>query len=673
MSVQSLKILFGKGRYVTIRIKVMIEDFRLMEVITLELKKLTNKNLVCSHAQAKTKDEAIKLLVKKLYEEGKVSSYEGYLEVVYAREALSPTGFEAGLAIPHGKSEYVKEASFAVMTVEEPIKDWESIDPTNEVQLVFLIAVPESEGGSTHITVLSELVKRLSVDAYKKALLESKTAEELYNNIDMEEKKVEEPKEETEASTHANAKTVLAITACPAGIAHTYMAAEALLKAGKEMGVNIYVEKQGANGIVDPHTKELIEKADVIIYATDVAPKNTERFEHLPNIKTKVAAPLREAKQIIERALEVAEKQGKGEYIASNDEEEGQAKSKLGSELKAALLTGVSHMTPLIVAGGMVLTLAILLAQGFGLQEVYAQEGSWLWMIRQLGNGMVGTLLMPVFAAYMAFSIGEKPALAPGFAAGLAANMIGSGFLGGIVGGIIAGYTARGLRKHIPAKGNLAGFVSFWVYPVLGTMITGALMLFVVGTPVAWINQGLLNWLESLSGANVIILGAIIGAMVASDLGGPINKAAYAFAIGCITEGNLLPYAIFASAKMTAPFAITMATIVKSKLFSEQEKEIGMQTWLLGLAGITEGAIPFMIEDPKCVVPSLVTGSAVTGAIVAAFNLGLSVPGAGIFSAILIESSHPLLMEALIWVGAAVIGAIISAIILVALKQRKNK
>lgn len=631
----------------------------------MKLQSLTSPSLVFAHQQVKTKEEAISFLIKKLYEAGKISSYEGFLKAVHDREALSPTGFEAGLAIPHGKSEYVNEAAFAVMTVASPIEDWESIDPTNKVELVFLLAIPESEAGSTHLTLLSELVKRLSVDEYKKNLLESRTAEQLFENLDAEDKK-----EEKKVAVPKLNKTILAITACPAGIAHTYMAAEALIKAGQEMGIDVYVEKQGANGIEDAHTPELLQKADAVIFATDVAPKNTERFSHLPQIKTRVAAPLREAKQILQNALDAAEQNGKGEYKAQEIQQE---KSSVRTEIKDALLTGVSYIIPLIVAGGMVLTLAVLLSQGLGLQELYAQDGSWLFMIRKLGGGLVGTLLVPVLSAYMAFSLADKPALAPGFAAGLAADLIGSGFLGGMLGGLIAGYTARFLKKYVPAKGTLAGFVSFWVYPVVGTMITGGLMLFVVGGPVAALNEGMVNWLNSLTGANIMILGAVIGGMVSFDLGGPVNKAAYTFAVASIASGNYIPYAIFASVKMVSAFAVTFATLAAKDIFTEDEREVGKQTWILGLAGITEGAIPFMIKDPVRVIFSLVVGSAVTGAIVAAFSLGLSVPGAGIFSLLLLESGYSVAVEAAVWFFAAVLGAIISAALLIVTRKQKLK
>lgn len=633
----------------------------------MELKKITNENLVFCKQNIETKEDAIKFLVKKLYDEGKLTSYEEYLDAVMHRETLSPTGFEGGLAIPHGKSKAVKEAAFAAMTLETPIEDWESIDPDNKVELIFLIAVPESQGGNTHIQILSELVTRLSNEEYKNKLLSAKSKKELFNSLDTGEK--EETKEEVVVQNDTK-KVILAITACPAGIAHTYMSAEALVKAGKELGIDVYVEKQGANGMVDPHTPDLIKKAEAIIYATDVAPKNTERFEHLPSIKTSVAAPLRRAKEIINEALEVAEKQGKGEYVEKSDALSDE-KSSWKKDIKSAILTGVSHIIPLIVAGGMILAFAVLTSQAFGLQDLYNLEGSWLWQLRKLSGGMLGTLMVPVLAAYMSYSLAEKPGLGPGFAAGLAADLIGSGFLGGMLGGLLAGYIVRFLKKNIPAKGTLAGFISFWVYPVVGSLAVGLLMLFVVGKPVAALNNGLINWLNGMTGANAIILGAIIGIMVSFDLGGPINKAAYTFAIGAIASGNFIPYAIFASVKMVSAFGITIATMLGKGLFTDSEKEIGKQTWILGLAGITEGAIPFMIEDPIRVIPSLVAGSAVTGAIVAFFNIGLQVPGAGIFSLALLESSMSGITAAAIWFFAAVLGAIISAALLIITRKQK--
>ncbi|PEL14310.1 PTS 2-O-a-mannosyl-D-glycerate transporter subunit IIABC [Bacillus sp. AFS017336] len=630
----------------------------------MQLKKLTSQSLVSTKERFASKEEIIKFLVKKLASEGKINSEVEFYKAVMEREALSPTGFEGGLAIPHGKSSAVNEASFAVVTLENPISSWESTDPKNQVELVILLAIPESESGTTHLTLLSELVTRLSNEEYKNNLLFSRTNKELYERLDS-------PFQSTIPSISLKSnKIVLAITACPAGIAHTYMAAEALVRAGNELGINVFVEKQGANGIEDRHSFDLIRKANAIVFAVDVAVKDEERFSHLPKVKTSVVSPLRNAKGILEQALQKAEIKPK---TGMSDKEElvHELEDKsIKTEVKDSLLTGISHIIPIIVAGGMTLAAAVFIAQAFGLQDTYAAEGSWLWLLRQLGGSLLGQIMIPVLAAYMAYSIADKPALGPGFAAGVAANLIGSGFLGGMLGGLLAGYFLKYLKAKVKPKGTFAGFVSFWFYPVIGTLVVGSIMLFVIGKPLALLNQGLIEWLDGMSGTNAIILGAILGAMVSFDLGGPVNKAAYTFCIGAMASGNIVPYAAFASVKMVSAFSVTGATIICKHYFSEQEKEIGKQTWLLGLAGITEGAIPFMINDPLRVIPSLITGSAVTGAIVAYFNIGLNVPGAGIFSLALLQGK-PALVAASIWLGAALIGAVISTILLIMTRKQK--
>ncbi|BBK79017.1 MULTISPECIES: PTS 2-O-a-mannosyl-D-glycerate transporter subunit IIABC [Clostridium] len=628
----------------------------------MDLKNLTNENLITIDLDLNKKEDVIKYLVKRLYDEGKLSSEKDFYNAVLDREALSPTGFEAGLAVPHGKSNAVKEAAFAVAKLKRPISEWESVDENNKVELVFLLAIPTSEAGSTHIELLAELMTRISNEEYKKSLENSKDKHEFYKRLDMTIK-------EDDINVDKFEKTIVAVTACPAGIAHTYMAAEALVKAGKEMGVRVLVEKQGANGIENRHTNENLKNADAAIFAVDVAVKEVERFGHLPVYKTKVAAPLRDAKAIIEKALKQAEDHKKGTF---NEIEEIEEKVSFGNEAKKAILTGISHIVPLIVAGGMIAAFATLIAQGFGLQDVFNAENSWLWMYRKLGSNLLGTLMVPVLSAYMAYSISDKPALGPGFAAGVAANMINGGFLAGMAGGFIAGYTIKMLKRYIPSKGTLAGFISFWVYPVLGTLIVGTLMFFVVGKPVTALNQGLISWLGSMAGTNAALFGAILGIMVSFDLGGPVNKAAYAFCIGAMAEGIIIPYAVFASVKMVSAFGVTFATLLFKKYFNEEEQEVGKSTWLLGLAGITEGAIPFMIADPLRVIPSLCIGSAITGSIVSVFNIGLDVPGAGIFSLFVLKG-QPLLLGMGVWFGAAVFGAVISAALLVITRKSKLK
>ena len=464
--------------------------------------------------------------------------------------------------------------------------------------------------------------------------------------------------------------TVVAVTACPAGIAHTYMAADALVKAGEELGVKAYVEKQGANGVEDRHTAERLNQADAAIFAVEVAVKESERFEHLPTYKTRVAAPIKEGKAVIQAALKLAETGKKGEYKQTETTNGGE-KNSVMEDIKGAVLTGISYIIPLIVAGGMINAFAVLLAQGFGLNDLLATEGSWLWSFKQMGSGLLGTIMIPVLSAYMAYSLGDKTALAPGFAAGIASNLIGGGFLCGMLVGLVAGYSVRWLRKTIPAKGTLAGFVSFWVYPVLSTLIVGVAMFLLIGKPIAAINMALIEILGSMSGSNGALLGAILGVMVSFDLGGPVNKAAYTFCVGAMAEGILMPYAAFASVKMVSGFAITASTKLFKQYFTKEEKEAGNSTWILVLAGITEGAIPFMMADPVRVIPSLCIGSAVTGAIIGATGIGLDVPGAGIFSMFLLKDGMGIFLNALIWFFAAVIGALISTVILVALRKAK--
>lgn len=628
----------------------------------MNLSNLTNKDLIVLDSDIKTKEEVIRALVKKLFLNGMITSEEEFLQAIHAREALSETGMEGGLAIPHGKSSSVKKACFAAMTTKDVVTDWESLDPDNQVQNIFLLAIPEAEAGSTHLELLAELMTRMSDDEYKKQLFASKTVDEFYEKLDTEKN---EDKEDKEEITYHN--TIVAVTACPAGIAHTYMSAEALVKAGDELGVKVYVEKQGANGIEDRHTEEHLKEADAAIFAVGVAVKEQERFSHLAITKVPVAEPMKDGKAVIKKALEKASHHEKGEYIAQEEEE----KESFGEIVKQSIMTGISYMIPIIVAGGMIGAIAVLANQIFGLQDLYNLEHSWLWMFRQLGSNMLGMILIPVLSAYMAYSISDKTALAPGFAAGVAANIISGGFLCGMLGGLIAGFTVKACKKYIPAKGNTAGFVSFWVYPVLSTLVVSISMFLIVGKPVAWLNTSLINLLGQLGGANAALLGAIIGIMVSFDLGGPVNKAAYAFCAGAMAEGVIVPYAVFASVKMVSGFAITFATKIAAKDYTKEEREIGSSTWMLVLAGITEGAIPFMMNDPIRVILPLCTGSAVTGALVAMGNIGLDVPGAGIFSIFMLKGDNPF-VSAAIWFGAAVIGALISGILLIVSRRMKN-
>ncbi|HGG9105432.1 PTS 2-O-a-mannosyl-D-glycerate transporter subunit IIABC [Enterobacter cloacae] len=627
----------------------------------MNLTTLTDPRAFCVQAQFTRRDEAIRQLAMRLEALGKITDAEAFLVDVFQRESLGPTALGEGLAVPHGKSATVKEAAFAVATLCEPL-EWEGVDGPEEVTLIFLLAIPPAEAGSTHIEVLTALTSRLADDDLRARVMAATTAEGVLTALDAA------PGEQADA-IQESAPTIVCVTACPAGIAHTYMAAEYLEKAGRRMGVNVVVEKQGANGIEGRLTSQQLQEARACIFAAEVAIKESERFAGIPTVSVPVAEPLRHAEALIERALAL-----KPADAARHAPVDTETKKSVKTELKQALLSGISFAVPLIVAGGSVLAVSVLLAQILGLQHLFDQENSWLWMYRKLGGGMLGMLMVPVLAAYTAYSLADKPALTPGFAAGLAANMIGSGFLGAIAGGLIAGYLMRWVKNHIRLSSRFNGFLTFYLYPVIGVLGAGSLMLFVIGEPVAWINNALTAWLNGLSGANALLLGAILGFMCSFDLGGPVNKASYAFCLGAMANGVYGPYAIFASVKMVSAFTVTASTMLAPRLFKPFEIETGKSTWLLGLAGITEGAIPMAIEDPLRVIGSFVLGSMVTGAIVGAMGIGLSTPGAGIFSLFLLhDAGLSGVVAAAGWFGAALVGTAISTFILLLWRRQAVK
>ncbi|HAO0759586.1 TPA: PTS 2-O-a-mannosyl-D-glycerate transporter subunit IIABC [Escherichia coli] len=629
--------------------------------IMMNLTTLTHRDALCLNARFTSREEAIHALTQRLAALGKISSTEQFLEEVYRRESLGPTALGEGLAVPHGKTAAVKEAAFAVATLSEPLQ-WEGVDGPEAVDLVVLLAIPSNEAGTTHMQLLTALTTRLADDEIRARIQSATTPDELLSALD--DKGGTQP-----SASFSNAPTIVCVTACPAGIAHTYMAAEYLEKAGRKLGVNVYVEKQGANGIEGRLTADQLNSATACIFAAEVAIKESERFNGIPALSVPVAEPIRHAEALIQQALTL-----KRSDETRTVQQDTQPVKSVKTELKQALLSGISFAVPLIVAGGTVLAVAVLLSQIFGLQDLFNEENSWLWMYRKLGGGLLGILMVPVLAAYTAYSLADKPALAPGFAAGLAANMIGSGFLGAVVGGLIAGYLMRWVKNHLRLSSKFNGFLTFYLYPVLGTLGAGSLMLFVVGEPVAWINNLLTAWLNGLSGSNALLLGAILGFMCSFDLGGPVNKAAYAFCLGAMANGVYGPYAIFASVKMVSAFTVTASTMLAPRLFKEFEIETGKSTWLLGLAGITEGAIPMAIEDPLRVIGSFVLGSMVTGAIVGAMNIGLSTPGAGIFSLFLLhDNGAGGVMAAIGWFGAALVGAAISTAILLMWRRHAVK
>lgn len=632
----------------------------------MDLTKATASNLIFINKNIINKKDAFKFLTAQLFRAGKITSEDLFLKALYSRENEAVTGLENGIAIPHGKSSVVKSASFAVLKTKTPIVDYESLQPDNKVQLLFLLAIPDKGVETDHLNILSELATRLADEKYRKELMKVKSAEEMMQLLSVGTSAVHQ----SNIQNSQTKKSIIAITACAAGIAHTYMAAEALKKASENRGITMHVEKQGAKGIEDRLTAEQIRHANGVIFAHDVRLKDLDRFAGIPKIDVPVAEPIRDADSILDKIIKNS-KNYSPQLQSSNEITEGTTKISVGTEIKDSVLTGISYIIPIIIAGGMISAIAVMVAQGFGLQNLLSNDNSWLSILKTLGGDMLGVLMVPILSAYMAYSIADKPALGPGFAGGLAANTISSGFLGGMLAGLLAGYLMKWMKKHIHSNGAFSGIITFWVYPVIGTLIVAVLMLFIAGKPVAWLNQTLIDWLNGLAGTNALLLGAVIGGMVSFDLGGPVNKAAYAFCLGAMANGNYVPYCIFASVKMVSAFSVSAACLFKKDLFTDEERQIGNQTWILGLAGITEGAIPFAMEDPLRVIGSFITGSVITGGIVAYFAIGLNVPGAGIFSMFLLKGGMSNIINPLIWLGAALIGAAVSTALLIILRKQK--
>lgn len=588
----------------------------------MNLANMTNKNLIMLDLNVCAKEEAIKLLIDKLYSEGVVSSKKEFFNTVMERESHSPTGLEKGLAIPHGKCESVNKAAFAVARLNNKISDWESIDENNEVDLIFLLAIPKAEEGSTHLKLLSELSVSLMNEEFYNSLRTAKDSKELLMNLNSEKKESKEDKTYT--------KTVLAITACAAGIAHTYMSAEALEKAGKNMGIKVITEKQGANGIEDRHTKLQIEEADGVIFATDVAVKNMERYQGKQFVKVRVAEPLKNAEKLLTKVLENPD----GKVEVSNEEvaasSDSESKSGILKEMVEAVMTGISYMIPVIVAAGLMMGIAKLAAMGLGQidnMDTLTQSGNQLYVL--LGyldkfGGMIFKFIYPIFAAYVAYSIADRPGLVPGFMGGAFAGGlhftfwgveggVPSGFLGALILGLVSGYLTKFLNEKIKLNKNLQAMKPMFLLPGISVLVVFLLNFYLVDPIFGGLNGWLSNAIASFGTGSTIALTAIIAGCTAFDLGGPINKAAGAIAIGLAAD-SIFPLTGRVLAIVIPPIGLGLATvldkyIVKRRVFDENLRVVGNTSILLGLIAISEGAIPFMLKNPLITIPINVIGA----------------------------------------------------------------
>ncbi len=623
----------------------------------MDIKDLLIKDAMIMDLQATDKKGVIDEMVAKLYEVGRISDIAVYKEGILAREAQTSTGLGDGIAMPHAKNQAVNEATVLFAKSKTGV-DYEALDgqPT---YLFFMIAAPEG-ANDTHLQALAALSRLLIDPEFVEKLKKAPTADAVQQLFAEAEVQKEEQTDVITTESVSDRPYIVAVTACPTGIAHTYMAEDALKKKSKELGVEIKVETNGSEGIKNRLTEEDIARAAGVIVAADKKVE-MDRFNGKHLVNRPVSDGIRKTEQLINEALsgDAPVFHSSGQTVA----EESSADGTFGQRIYKDLMNGVSHMLPFVIAGGIMIAISFMVDQFMGVPQdalnqlgSYNQQAAWF---NQIGNAAFGFML-PVLAGFIASSISDRPGLIVGFAAGALANSGGAGFLGALIGGFLAGYVIKFLRnlfKGLPK--SLDGIKTILFYPVFGLLITGFLML-MINVPMKAINDGLNSFLTGLSGTNAALLGALLAAMMAADLGGPINKAAYVFGTATlattVAEGGSVVMASVMAGGMVPPLAIFIATVLFKNKFTKDQKEAGLTNIVMGLSFVTEGAIPFAAADPLRAIPSFVIGSALTGALVGAFNIQLMAPHGGIFVVLLL--SKPLLFLLFILIGAIVSGII---------------
>lgn len=616
-----------------------------------------------------SKQEALDMAVALMAKSGKIRDEEAYRREVYLREEESTTGVGGGIAIPHGKCDAVIRPGLAAMVIPNGV-DFDSLDG-EPVHLIFLIAAPNTKD-NVHLDVLSKLSVLLMDEQFSEKLRRAKTAEEFLRIVDEADAEKPDVDEQLAAQTMEEKEKksfrILAVTSCPTGIAHTYMAAEGIEKAAKKAGCFVKVETRGSGGAKNVLTETEIQEADCIIVAAD-AEVPMDRFHGKRLIECPVSDGIGKADQLVERAMN-----GEVPVYQSGNPNVGKTRKSSGGgahKVYTQLMNGVSHMLPFVVGGGILIALAFLI-DGFSVDihslsdEMRANFGTitpTAAALKGIGNTAFGFML-PVLAGFIAMSIGDRPALAVGFVGGMIASQGKSGFLGALLAGFIAGYLIVFLRKvfgKLPQ--SIEKIAPVLLYPLFGILIMGLLMNYVIEPPIGALNTALNTGLTNMSGSSKVLLGMIVGGMMSIDMGGPFNKAAYVFGTASIAAGN---YDIMASVMiggMVLPCAIALATLLFKQKFTKEERESGPVNFIMGLAFITEGAIPFAASDPLHVLPSCIVGAAAAGALSMAFGCTLMAPHGGIFV-------FPVVEHALMYLVALVIGTIIGAVLLGLLKKK---
>ena len=622
------------------------------------------------NGSADSKKDALDQMVALMAKSGKINDVETYRKGVYAREEESTTGIGEGIAIPHCKSKAVGRPGLAAMVVRDGV-EFDALDG-EKVSLIFLIAAPDTED-NVHLDVLSKLSVLLMDESFTASLRKAGSVEEFLQVIDKaeaerdtEEAKPEETKAEEEKS--GPDKFILAVTGCPTGIAHTYMAAEALEKKAKELGCRIKVETRGSGGAKNVLTKAEIAEADAIIVAADTKVP-MERFAGKPVIQCKVADGISKAEELLNRAISGNISLYKADK-AEDNANSGEEKDSVGHRIYTHLMNGVSHMLPFVVGGGILIAIAFLI-DGFAvdLNALSLEERQNFGTITEAaalfkGIGSVAFgFMLPILAGFIAMSIADRPGLAVGFVGGSIAANGTSGFLGALAAGFLAGYLVLLLKKAFEKlPKSLDGLKPVLLYPLIGVFFIGIIMMFVVEPPIGALNTLINNGLNGLNGASAIFLGALLGGMMSVDMGGPVNKAAYVFGTASIAAGNYNIMAAVMIGGMVPPIAIALATIFFKKKFTAEERKAGPTNFIMGLSFITEGAIPFAASDPLRVIPACVVGSAVAGALSMAFHCTLMAPHGGIFV-------FPTVTNPLFYLIALAAGASVGCVLLGLLKK----
>ncbi|MFW3610941.1 PTS fructose transporter subunit IIABC [Staphylococcus caprae] len=643
----------------------------------MRITELLTKDTIAMDLSASDKNGVIDELVNQLDKAGKLSDVASFKEAIHNRESQSTTGIGEGIAIPHAKVAAVKSPAIAFGKSKEGV-DYQSLD-MQPAHLFFMIAAPEG-GAQTHLDALAKLSGILMDENVRERLIHAESPEKVLQIIDEadDEATKEEEAEAQENESNAVGATagstdsdqsdepyVLAVTACPTGIAHTYMARDALKKQAEKMGVKIKVETNGSSGVKNHLTEQDIERATGIIVAADVHVE-TDRFNGKNVVEVPVADGIKRPEELINTALDTNRKPfvARGDSARDN-KDENEEKLSPGKAFYKHLMNGVSNMLPLVIAGGILMAIVFLFgANSFDPKS--SEHNAFAEQLWNIGKNSAFALIIPVLAGFISRSISDKPGFAAGLVGGMLAISGGSGFIGGIIAGFLAGYLTQGI-KYITRKLPQAveGLKPTLIYPVLSVTITGLLMVYIFNPPASWLNHLLLHGLNSLSGSNIMLLGLVIGAMMAIDMGGPFNKAAYVFATAALTEGNAAPITAAMIGGMIPPLAIATAMLIFRKKFTKEQKGSIVPNYVMGLSFITEGAIPFAAADPLRVIPSMMVGSGVAGALALSLGSRINAPHGGIIVILATDFSH--FLQTLL---ALVVGTLISALLYGFLKPK---